>query len=267
MKKVISTICLCATALLNAVDKPNPARRVRLPPEELAKRHAERAERRAERIRQNGGIVEAPYNGKYVVVVDAQKKVGRKPFEEFAQSMFSGLRFPTRIKTGGGVAWPVTGMDAGITILVAERGEDPILLVAPESGWAVLNMTALSADNPPQDILEGRTMKEMWRAACYVLGAANSMSPSCVMTDVFTPKDLDEIQVYAPSPEHFGKMSANAFKRGISYKRSELYSKACEEGWAPAPTNDVQKAIWEKVKSDKERGPTTPITIQPPKAK
>ena len=41
-------------------------------------------------------------------------------------------------------------------------------------------------------------------------------------------------------------------------KRS-VYRKACEEGWAPAPTNDVQKAIWDKVHAM----PTEPIKIKP----
>ena len=39
------------------------------------------------------------------------------------------------------------------------------------------------------------------------------------------------------------------------------------EGWAPAPTNDIQKAIFERVKADKERGPSKPLTIAPPAKK
>jgi len=45
------------------------------------------------------------------------------------------------------------------------------------------------------------------------------------------------------------------------------YRRACHLGWAPPPTNDVQRAIWEKIKAEKERGPTKPITIPPPNAK
>ena len=45
------------------------------------------------------------------------------------------------------------------------------------------------------------------------------------------------------------------------------YLRACHLGWAPPPTNDVQRAIWEKIKAEKERGPTKPITIPPPNAK
>ena len=45
------------------------------------------------------------------------------------------------------------------------------------------------------------------------------------------------------------------------------YRTACREGWAPAPTNEYQRAIWMRVLSDKERGPTNPITIPPPSKK
>ena len=45
------------------------------------------------------------------------------------------------------------------------------------------------------------------------------------------------------------------------------YLTACREGWAPAPTNDAQRAIWARALSEKERGPTNPILILPPNQK
>ena len=41
------------------------------------------------------------------------------------------------------------------------------------------------------------------------------------------------------------------------------YQDACEMGVAPAPTNDVQKAIWDKVHAM----PTEPIKIKPEEKK
>ena len=38
----------------------------------------------------------------------------------------------------------------------------------------------------------------------------------------------------------------------------DTYDRACQEGWAPAPTNDVQKAIWDEV----HEMPTEPIKIK-----
>jgi hypothetical protein len=54
---------------------------------------------------------------------------------------------------------------------------------------------------------------------------------------------------------------------GVTPAEMTTYRKACREGWAPAPTNDIQKAIWEQVKADKERGPTNPLKISMPKRK
>ena len=51
---------------------------------------------------------------------------------------------------------------------------------------------------------------------------------------------------------------------GVTRSQTFSYRELCTQGKAPAPTNDVQRAIWEKVKADKERGPSNPIKIEPP---
>lgn len=40
--------------------------------------------------------------------------------------------------------------------------------------------------------------------------------------------------------------------------RVAKYSEACQEGWAPPPTNEFQKAIWDKVHAI----PDKPMTIE-----
>ena len=45
---------------------------------------------------------------------------------------------------------------------------------------------------------------------------------------------------------------------GVLPAQRATYMKACQEGWAPPPTNDVQKAVWEKVHAI----PDKPITIE-----
>lgn len=50
------------------------------------------------------------------------------------------------------------------------------------------------------------------------------------------------------SPMSMKMIVANCNKRGIPTLRHGTYRSACEHGWAPAPTNDVQKAIWEEAK-------------------
>ena len=70
-----------------------------------------------------------------------------------------------------------------------------------------------------------------------------------------------------PCPEVYDKVQSTCQTLNVDMLRKVSYKRACIEGWAPAPTNDIQKAIWEQAKADKERGPTNPIKIPPPKKK
>ena len=51
----------------------------------------------------------------------------------------------------------------------------------------------------------------------------------------------------SPQDKRIDVMIMSATALGAYVKRRTSYQKACEEGWAPLPTNDVQKAIWDKV--------------------
>ena len=48
-----------------------------------------------------------------------------------------------------------------------------------------------------------------------------------------------------------------------SAQRFATYRRACVEGWAPRPTNDVQRAIWRSVAAERVKGPANPIRILP----
>ena len=50
---------------------------------------------------------------------------------------------------------------------------------------------------------------------------------------------------------------------GIKTLTIASYRTACHYGWAPAPTNDVQRAIWQKV----HEMPAAPLKILPEKTK
>lgn len=45
---------------------------------------------------------------------------------------------------------------------------------------------------------------------------------------------------------------------GVIPREYTTYKRAGREGWAPAPTNDIQKAIWEKM----NQVPDKPMTIE-----
>ena len=39
---------------------------------------------------------------------------------------------------------------------------------------------------------------------------------------------------------------------GVLQDKMTSYRKACQEGWAPAPTNEYQKAVWEQERGTKK---------------
>ena len=60
------------------------------------------------------------------------------------------------------------------------------------------------------------------------------------------PEDLDD-HVDARLPvDVIARFAPNLKPFGVTPALMVTYRKACTEGWAPAPTNDIQKAIWEK---------------------
>ena len=229
--------------------------------------------RREQKVANEGGIVVKPQSGKVVRFVDAQERIGRADVEQAAESLKDVINMP--IETVAAVSSPdslalarTVSADkmVGAAVLLIEDKKLPPVIVAPECSWAIVNVTALAADFPPKEVLSVRVRKELVRAATWALGAGESMMKPCIMQYEPTLAALDANPMEIPSPDPRMRMVNGAMARGINTIRQATYKQACEEGWAPAPTNDVQKAIWDKVKADKERGPTNPITIPPPKA-
>ena len=71
-------------------------------------------------------------------------------------------------------------------------------------------------------------------------------------------RSLDRIQLEALSPEPLFKMQDGCSARNMRSARRGTYRRACEQGWAPQPTNDVQKAIWAEFHTK----PTEPMQIK-----
>ncbi len=228
--------------------------------------------RREQRIARDGGLVLKPNLGKAVVFVDAQGRVAHDAVEKAAKTIGEVVNMPTRASsmepTAGAFDLATAAMKdkkSGAAVVLVEDEKLPAIMVAPEKSWAVVNVTALAQDFPPKEVLAVRVVKELVRAAAWALGAGESMMKPCIMQYEPTLDALDANRLMVPSPDPVMRMVNGALARGMDTVREDTYRRACQEGWAPPPTNDIQKAIWEQVKADKERGPTNPITIQPPK--
>lgn len=223
-------------------------------------------------MKKTGGFVVRPGSqlGK-VVFVNGQKRVPQDVIERQTRLLNEILQVRIEVVTGDGTFSLGDVLNKKKTLAanaVIFFVDDPALadtmLIAPETGWGVVNFAAMTSDKPDEEHLRKRTIRQVWRSFAYLLGAANSNEPKCVLRPVTCPGDLDDLVAEAFCPEPLDKIAANLKAMGVDAAERKTYRQACIEGWAPAPTNEFQKVICEQVKADKERGPTNPLVIKPP---
>lgn len=257
MKNSILVLALVAMASTHAATK------MELTTEQAQERKAKIKERIYQRT---GGFLERKTsNGKRIAFLNMQSRVGESAVSDALETQNRIVRhvitFEKFEKPFDIAKVPVMMKEADVAeaVFVVDVPYLPSILVANESKWAVINVYALASDNPDQLVLEERLRLEMWRALAFLNGAANTMMGKCVMQSVLKNSDLDGIGAKAFSPEPLNKILQHLELVGAMKRETCTYQKACEEGWAPAPTNDVQKAIWDKVHAM----PTEPIKIKP----
>lgn len=134
----------------------------------------------------------------------------------------------------------------------------PLMTVAPESNVAVINVREIAADKPKAILLENRIVREAMRGFAMSLGAGYTTFETGVMQPIQTVSDLDRFPANFMPPDCANAALQNGTKIGFKPYRRTTYKRACKEGWAPPPTNDFQKAVWDEV----HQLPTKPVTIE-----
>jgi hypothetical protein len=212
-------------------------------------------EDRARILAYTGGIVQQKTNSLGVVFVNLQERVSKEDLAHVPDAISQLFRIECMLKSkpGAGQAPMRAAMEelknakTGVAIVICDTPDFPALLVAPESRWALVNIAPLASDKPAPELLASRVQKEQWRAFAHVAGMANTSPTNCLMQTVQSPGDLDKLGK-TPSIEAIAKLFPGINKLGIVPARMASYRKACEQGWAPAPTNDIQRAIYAEVK-------------------
>lgn len=233
--------------------------------EQTAKREAFRQKMYA----RTGGMIARPHaaGGKFTFV-NMQGIVPMKDIEEPVSTMVRVLSHDVTLEApaakDGALSIPkipdlVKAQQARGAIFLVEDDSLPSVLVAPESGWGIINVKFLNSDKPNPLLLAQRVRREMWRTFAMVNGGANTRMGKCVLQTVLSLKDIDALQAEAFCPEPVNHILAHLDALGVKKYQHTTYANACREGWAPPPTNDVQKAIWDKV----HELPTEPIKIKP----
>ena len=236
-KIIIGCLATVLAATVIAADAAKPQKKRMTPEERKAHREA--------RIAADGGMLDRPVKGKVIRVLLRTKDFSMADAVAEAANMSRILRVFVEVVE----AEEQSKNKTGCLITLADMDKAPTLLAAPEDYWATVNVSRLKEGNPSAEVLKSRVIKEMWRAVGYALGAANASQYTCVMRPISCPADLDKEKVAVLTPQPMMAVSKTASQLGFARGGQATYRKACEEGWAPQPTNDVQKAIWEQVHS------------------
>jgi hypothetical protein len=216
-------------------------------------------------LAKTGGRIMTPVQGAHIVILNMQEKIQEEKLSSFISDLIRLSSFSVCLERAVGpkvdeqIMTKLSVKKTAILIALIESKSmlQPALLVAPEARWAMINVTALATKEASEEILLNRTEKEIWRAIGYLLGAGNSLAEACLMRPVHTSTDLDNLKCNMFSPEVQNKIRIQAPLLNLQPSRTTTYRKACEEGWAPTPTNSFQKAIWEEVKTKKATEPKT----------
>ena len=242
-------------------EKEKPAKE--LTPEEIEQNRARAAAFR-KAIVDKGGWVSVPMAGPAIKLIDATSKgwamegleavkgnldrFGLCPSEAVRKSL-------DREALAEGRA---AAKDAsGVVMLVDSKEDAPLMTVYPEEPLALINMTALSKD-VNSGLRQDRVEKLTWRAIGHLVGCGAPDGYTCVMKPLRNMAELDAMPNKFIHPASFFKARPYFDMCGVTPARKGIYEAACQQGWAPAPTNDIQKAIWDKVHAV----PATPMKIK-----
>lgn len=219
----------------------------------------ERAKLKDVFARYEGGRLGKPGTKKgKIVYINAQQRAKIEWIREQIGTVNHKLNYDIEIMDGE-FTFPSPKLEAEANLFIVDNPSLPSLLSAPENRWVLVNVAQLTsgAGAKPQ-FFEARVKKELTRGFCLLAGAQDSGFKMSLMGCKTSPDQLDthaDCRLPVDIIKRFGPYLEGY---GIRPEKVVSYRKACEEGWAPQPTNELQKAVWDDVRTI----PDKPITIE-----
>ena len=241
MRKMFVLAALAFAASLHAAEAPADGKLYPVPPAKMA-----------EFIATTGGMIDPPPGGKSLVLLDAREKdsstLSNLLYAAELRLLISCEERDVKLAATDDpvkVAFDVRKSGVGAVVLFYEREGCPVLNSFPEDAVTLVNLQPLQ--DPDYNTYRRRLVKEFWRSVALTLGGyGNQMQMMSALQAAFSVKDLDDVPGVSLSPLQINAIQNAKGKLGIFGKKSGPYSKACREGWAPPPTNDVQRALYNR---------------------
>ena len=241
-----------AAKAADARDEAKPAKRAENP-----------AAFREAAIARAGGYVARPGSMKgRIAFIDAGSGIGEEELRKVVSALGEKrAKYDVRVeKAEAGTPAAIKAKSgADVAVVVVDDDATPTLLVAPEDHWAAVNVRKVSEGlkgSAVERFRASRCRKEILRAFTFVCGGVASSFDGNIL-DVSRPAELDLRDEFIPF-DKFAVFTKHLSGIGVMPRRLATYKRACKEGWAPTPTNEVQKAIWDEVR----QLPSKPIKIE-----
>lgn len=194
-----------------------------------------------------------------IALVNAQKRVPADVIRETCSYLAEKTNYRIEV-TEGEFSFPKPKPVADVNVYVVDDANLPGLLHAPEERWTTVNVAPLAeGQGAKESFLKARTQKEVTRAFLLACGAQDSNYPNSIMGAKTKPADLDKHVDCRFAVDILRRLGPYLEKFGVRPAIRQPYRVAVQQGWAAAPTNDMQKAIWDKIHAM----PTEPIKIKP----
>ena len=190
-----------------------------------------------------------------VVIVNKQSRLPEAELQEVCQQIEKATKCKAEVASGEG---------AQVIIEVIDDAESPILTAWPEDYKAKVNVAKLDKNlkgKALEKFYASRCRKEILRAFCYACGAGGSQYPDNIMA-IKDITGLDLVEEFIPGDTSTACV-ARLVNIGVTPTKFVSYARAVRDGWAPAPTNEVQQSVWDKIKAQQAQKPTKPLKITP----
>lgn len=251
MKKTMIVFALALCAAVSYADGPvaKGTNESKLTPEQ-------RAERRRKIKEYFGGDILDTRNQKgKIVVVNCQKVAKAEWLKEDLAVLQKDIPVTMEVAEGA-FDLRKPALQGEVSIFVVDDPELPMSLVATESRWAMVNVASLKSDKGT--FFEMRVKKALTRTLAYLCGAASSQFKLALTENVQKAEDYDQYVNERLPVDVIRRMIPFLAGYGVTPYVKTRYRTACQQGWAPSPTNDVQKKIWDDVHAL----PSDPIKIK-----
>ena len=213
------------------------------------------AEMQEKAMKKFGGFVVQPgtKNGS-IGFINAQKRLPVTEIDKAVTGLHEMLKHEILVKEAQVKGLPTRAdvAKAGVSLAVFAVDDPalPVVLAAPEERWALVNVAKLNEglkdDVLAKGLVKHRFRGELHRAFALVAGAWMSQYQGN-MNSVSSLKELDSVKVDDVTVDVMMRCEGYLKSINVTPERVTTYHRAYREGWAPAPTNEYQKAIVEKI--------------------